>query len=124
MWARDGRTGHRERSACDSNQNWKIKIRPSGNSSVSITLPETTNRSSSGAICTDDGRKLSHSTSEKVQGPIGISIADAEVKEGADAKVVFTVSLSEPANKRITVDYATSDGTAQAGSDYQNTTFA
>ena len=105
-----------------SNLGWKIKVRPSGTGSVTITLPETTDCNASGAICTENGRKLSHSTTETVQAPVGISIADAEVEEGAGAKVVFTISLSEPTHKKITVDWATSDGTAQAGSDYQKTT--
>ena len=105
-----------------SNLAWKVKVRPSGTGSLTITLPETTDCSDSNAICTANGRKLSHSTSQRVQGLVGISIADGEVEEAAGARVVFRVSLSEAASQRMTVDWATSDGTAQAGSDYQNTT--
>src|SRR5262249_41587875 len=32
---------------------------------------------------------------------------------------IFTVSLSEPVDRPVIVSYATSDGTAKAGSDYQ-----
>ena len=59
---------------------------------------------------------------QRVQSQVGISIANGEVGEAAGARVVFTVSLSEPAAKRITLDWATSDAMAQAGSDYQTTT--
>ena len=36
----------------------------------------------------------------------------------ADRELVFTVSISRAAGEEVTVDYATSDGTARAGSDY------
>lgn len=50
-----------------------------------------------------------------------VSITDASVGEGnsGTATLSFTVSLSAQANGNVTVDYATSDGTATtAGSDY------
>jgi hypothetical protein len=49
-----------------------------------------------------------------------ISISDASRAEG-DAgthAMTFTVTLSSPSGADVTVDYATSDGTATAGSDY------
>ncbi len=107
-----------ERKTQGSNQYWTVTVDPDDNGAVTITLPETTNCSNSGAICTDDGRKLSHSTSDTILGPVGISITDAEVEEGANAVLVFAVALSRAASSQITVDYATSDGTATAGADY------
>ena len=104
-----------------SNQSWRVEVNPNGNSAISITLPETTNCSKAGAICTDDGRKLSHSTSDTVLGPVGISIADAEVEEGANAVLVFAVALSRAASSQMRVDYTTSDGTATASADYTST---
>ncbi len=47
---------------------------------------------------------------------IAASVADASVTEGKPAKV--TVSLSHPSGLDLTLQYATSDGTAAAGSDY------
>ena len=41
------------------NVRWEITIRPSGNSGLTVSLPVTTDCSAQGAICTDDGRKLS-----------------------------------------------------------------
>ena len=72
----------------------------------------------SGAICTGDGRPLSHSLSATVAGPVGISIADARVEEAAGALLAFTVTLSRAASGTLSVDYATADGSAQAGVDY------
>jgi hypothetical protein len=50
----------------------------------------------------------------------GLSIADASVLEGdvGSTNIIFTVSLLPPTLQTVTVAYATSNGTAQAGSDY------
>ena len=101
-----------------SNQGWTVEVDPDGNGSVSITLPETTDCDASGAICTDDSRKLSQSTSATVAGPPAIAISDATVQEAEGAVLVFTATLSHASSRTVTVDYATSDGTAVAGSDY------
>ena len=102
----------------DSNQGWNVEVDPDGNGSVSITLPETTDCDASGAICTDDSRMLSHPTSATVAGPPAISVSDATVQEAEGAALVFTATLSHASSRTVTVDYSTSDGTAQAGSDY------
>jgi ELWxxDGT repeat protein len=50
-----------------------------------------------------------------------LSIADthaAEGNAGTTTKAHFTVSLAPPSTETVTVDYATSDGTATAGQDY------
>ena len=98
-----------------SNQGWNVEVDPTGNGSVTITLPETTDCNAVGAICTDDSRKLSHSTSETVAGPPAITVSDAAVQEAQGAVLVFTATLSHASSRTVTVDYATSDGTAQAG---------
>jgi len=46
-----------------------------------------------------------------------VSIGDASAPEG-DGTVSFTVSLSAVSGQEVDVDYATTDGTAVAGSDY------
>ena len=83
-----------ERKTQGSNQYWTVTVDPDDNGAVTITLPETTNCGNSGAICTDDGRKLNHSTSDTVLGPVGISIADAEVEESANARCWCSQSRS------------------------------
>ena len=107
-----------QRKTQGSNQSWTVTVDPTGNGGVSITLPETTNCNNAGAICTDDGRKLNHSTSDSVQGPVGISVSDARVEEAAGAVLAFAVTLSRSASSPITINYATSDGSATAGADY------
>ena len=101
-----------------SNQGWNVEVNPTGNEAITITLPETTDCDASGAICTDDSRKLSHPTSATVAGPPAIAVSDATVQEAEGAVLVFTATLSHASSRTVTVDYATSDGTAVAGSDY------
>lgn len=52
-----------------------------------------------------------------------VTITGGSVTEGDSGtrSIAFTVSLSEPADDHIFVDYATSDGTAVAGADYAAT---
>ena len=107
-----------QRKTQGSNQSWTIAVKPLGTDAINITLPATTDCEATGAICTYDGRKLSHSSSASVLGLVGISIADVEVAEGAGVVLAFTVALTRPASSQLTVDYATSDGTATAGADY------
>ncbi len=53
----------------------------------------------------------------------GISISDAQVQEGNSGvtAAVFNVSLSQAVSQTVTVNYATANGTALAGNDYQAT---
>ena len=107
-----------------SNQGWHVEVDPTGNEAVTITLPETTDCDAARAICTDDERMLSHATSEIVAGPPAISVSDATVQEAEGAVLEFSVTLSHASSRTVTVDYATSDGSAQAGSDYTATSGA
>ena len=109
------------RTTQGSNQGWNVEVKPTGNGSVTITLPETTDCTDSGAICTDDSRKLSHPTSATVAGPPAISVGDATAQEAEGAVLEFTVSLGHASSRTVTVAYATSDGTATSGSDYTAT---
>ncbi len=52
-----------------SNVGWTITVNPTGNDTVTLTLPATTDCNAQGAICSDDGRKLSHATSVSISGP-------------------------------------------------------
>ena len=52
-----------------SNMYWRITIRPDGDGKVVITLPATTDCADDGAICTEDGRKLSNRLVLTVRGP-------------------------------------------------------
>ena len=58
-----------QRKVQGSNQTWTITVDPKGNGTITITLPATTDCTATGAICTDDGRKLSNATTVTVAGP-------------------------------------------------------
>ena len=53
------------------NVRWEITVQPSGNGTVSIVLPVTTDCSSQGVICTAEGRPLSNRLELTVAGPDG-----------------------------------------------------
>ena len=116
--ASGGEVRRTKRKQQGSNQSWTIHVEPAGHGPVTVTLPETTDCGASGAICTGDDRPLSHSLSATVAGPVGISVGDARVEEDDGAVLSFAVTLSRAASGALTVDYATSDGSAQAGVDY------
>ena len=107
-----------EREQQGSNVAWEITVEPVSAGAVTIGLPETTDCDASGAICTADERALSHSLSATIAGPVGIAVADARVDEAAGALLTFAVTLSRAASGTVTVDFATADGSAQAGVDY------
>ena len=52
-----------------SDMGWRITVRPDGNGAVTIILPITEDCDAQGAICTEDGRKLSHRLELTVGGP-------------------------------------------------------
>ncbi|MYB50463.1 MAG: hypothetical protein F4X72_14565 [Dehalococcoidia bacterium] len=52
-----------------SNVGWEITVEPSGDGTVTIDLPVTTDCEAQGAICIDDGRMLSNLTTVTVAGP-------------------------------------------------------
>jgi Calx-beta domain/FG-GAP-like repeat len=54
-------------------------------------------------------------------GIVGLSIADASVIEGDNGTraISFIVRLTRPTQRQVSVNFATADGTAIAGSDYQ-----
>ena len=54
-----------------SNIKWRIMVRPDSSEDVTIVLPATTDCEAQGAICTEDGRKLSNSLVFTVSGPDG-----------------------------------------------------
>jgi hypothetical protein len=58
-----------------------------------------------------------------LSGSPAITISDVALAEGesGSAAYVFTVSLSEPSSKRVSVNFATADGSAVAGWDYAQT---
>ena len=64
--------------------------------------------------------RMSHTVSITNDGdPVGVSIQDLTVSEGnATTTASVVVQLAYPADHTVTMNYATADGTAMAGSDY------
>ena len=88
---------------------------------VTITLAGGRACDEAGAVCTADGRALSNTSSVTVGGPVRIRIEGAKAREGKDASLDFAVTLNRAAAHDVSVDYATADETATAGSDYTAT---
>ena len=103
------------------NRGWELTVTPSGNDDVTLTLRATASCDDAHAVCTSDGRRLAGGAAATVLGPAMLSVADAEVDEAEGATLDFAVTLSRGRSGETTVDYATSDGTAAAGSDYTST---
>ena len=98
---------------------------PDGDGDVTFAL--TTNAAcAAGGICTADGTVLTQVPAAwTIPGPSGdsssLSVADAEATEEEDSTMAFVVTLDPAASDTVTVDYATSDGSAEAGNDYTAT---
>ena len=107
-----------QRVAPGSNRSWTITVEPMGHVDVAITLPATTDCDATGAVCTADDRPLSNANAATVRALPALSVADAVTTEGAGATLDFAVTLSRAASGPVTVDYATTDGSAHAGDDY------
>ena len=54
-----------------SNVRWRVAVQPGSNGDVTIVLPVTTSCDDQGAVCTQDGRKLSSRLELTVPGPSG-----------------------------------------------------
>ncbi len=103
------------------NDLWEIHVEPAGNGAVTVALGPSPDCGEAGAICTADDEALVNVPSVTIQGPSGLSVADAEVQEGPGAALAFAVTLSRASSSTVTVDYETADGSATAGADYTAT---
>ena len=103
------------------NKGWSLSIAPAGFGDITVRVIGTTACDTPPGVCTPDGRKLAGGLQTAIAGPAVLSVADAEVDEAEGATLDFVATLSRARNEATTVDYATSDGTATAGSDYTAT---
>ena len=97
---------------------WKLTVEPDSLADVTVTLAAGAACRTPAAVCTSDGRALSHTIATTVRGPVAVSVADARAEEGTDATLDFAVTLSRAASGAVAVAYTTADGTATAGADY------
>ena len=86
--------------------------------------PEVTGWGPARAKVNNGGLRWLRSKLAELQPPApagGLSVADARVREAPGATLDFAVTLDRAVASAVTVDYATSDGTATAGADYTAT---
>ena len=100
-------------TAASNNQDFTVEIDPDGTMDVVLSL-----------FRNDDigGRKMQYDARIDIRGVDTLGVSDAEVQESTAEnarKMRFWVRLNQYVGHEITVDYATEDGTAVAGSDYQ-----
>ena len=114
-----------ERGAFDR---WTLRIRPSGNAAVTVTLPATTSAcGEAGAICTPDGEALSDPVSVSVPGPatprVSIAADTSPVTEGTAAS--FTLSRTGDTAAALAVGLSVSeDGAVLSGTAPSEAVFA
>ena len=94
------------------NVRWEITVTPSSDADVTLTLNVTTDCSAEGAICTDDGVKLSGALELVVPGPPQNSAATGAPTIGGTAQVGQTLIAS-------TSGISDADGVANATFTYQ-----
>ena len=99
----------------------EIHVEPEGWDDVRVTLAGGRACGTEGAICTADGKVLANTAAATVPGPLALSVADAQAREGPGVTLDFAVTLNRAASGTVTVDYTTADGTATAGADYTAT---
>ncbi len=97
---------------------WRVEVKPNSWRGVEVTLAGGRDCDASGAVCTPDIRSLSNTVTATVPGPVGLKVAGGRAREGRDAAIDFAVTLTRPSSVTVTVDYATADETATAGTDY------
>ena len=105
----DGRLTRASRASPPSNTAWNLEVEPD-DAGTDVVLSVAT------GLSVPDGRTVDPGDPATVRGRRSLSVADASAAEGGTAS--FAVTLDRAAGTTVTVDYATSDGTATAGSDY------
>ena len=104
-----------------NNAGWGLRVEPSGFGDVTLVVRTTTDCAGTHGVCTSDGRMLGGGLQATIAGPPTLSVADAEVDEGAGATLDFEVTLNRALNETVTVGYRTVNGSASAGADYTST---
>ena len=106
------------RANAPSNRSFVLTVKPGGDAAVKLTLKAVPPCGQEKTVCSAGGSVLSGPLGVTVPGPAALSVADAQAQEGPGAVLEFVVSLDRERHAPVSVDYATSDGTAVAGADY------
>ncbi len=122
LFTREGGTiGGARRASPPSNKAFVLKVTPSADEAVTLTLKAVPPCGQEKTVCTAGGSVLSGPLGVTVPGPAALSVADAQVQEGPGAVLEFVVSLDRRRHAPVRVDYATVNGEAVAGDDYVHT---
>ena len=100
---------------------WRVAVKPSSWRNVGVTLAGGRDCDDPGAVCTPDIRALANTVTATIPGPAALKVAGGRAREGRDDAIDFAVTLTRAASGTVTVDYATEDETATAGTDYEAT---
>ena len=100
---------------------WRVRVAPSSWRDLRVTLAGGRDCDEAGAVCAAGGRALAEAVSATVPGPARLQLKGGKAREGKDETLDFAVTLSRAASAAVSVDYATADGTAEAGADYTAT---
>ena len=106
-----------------TDQNWDqpqtVTVSAAADADDVADAPVTITHSASGG---DYGPAPTDSVTVTITGDAGaaLSVADAGAVE-SEGEIVFTVAMGGSPTSQVTVNYATSNGTAEAGSDYTST---
>ena len=98
------------------NDRWEVKVTPGSKEDLTVSIGTFTTCSDAGAVCAANDEVLSNKIDKTIEGPPGLTVADARVRESvANAAVEFAVTLSRASAETVTVAYATSDGPSPNG---------
>ena len=104
-----------------SSRSWEVSVRPRSKADLVLSITPVSDCAAAGAVCNGDGEPLASAVTATIVGPPALSVADARATEAPGARVDFAVTMGRASASTVTVDYATADGTATAGSDYTAT---
>ena len=102
-----------------SNMGWRIEVRPNENGDVTIILPATGDCDDDGAICTEDGRKLSSRLELSVNGP---ESQQQQAVQNSPATGAPTITGTAQVGETLTADtsgIADDDGLTNVAYSYQ-----
>ena len=105
-----------------SNLAFEVTVEPDGVDDVTLSVSTDVGlRRERGRVHPGRAPDAERACSATVPGPAALSVADTSVREAPGATLDFVVTMNRVRNVATTVDYATSDGTANAPDDYTHT---
>ena len=127
---RNGSVTSARRQESGSNRRWTIHVDPTGDDDVTVELPPTTSCTAPGAICTDDDEKMLSSGRQRHgrrsrRGRSGGRGTQRQHRRRRGRRRATTSPSPSPCRRpptvEVSVDYATSSGTATEDTDFSDT---